>query len=124
MSTRDVAMVITHPGTAVSNMNGGDRSNEDRNISEIMPVSTMTITHPMPASNTLANLPAPAISPLPILSPSMLAAKHKEEEKRIQAVMLFCELKQIIDPRVMITESYFLESNKSNQAENTQRLID
>ena len=76
-------------------MSGGDQNNESRNTSEITPVHTLTIMHPMPTSNTLVSSPVPAISP------SVLAAKQKDEEKKIQLVMVFCclkDLKENMDP--------------------------
>ena len=96
MSARDVSMMISVPCSAVNERNGGDGSSSDRTSSEIMHVSTLMIIQPIPTSSTLTNPPAPAISALIIHSPTVLAAKHKEEEKRIQMVIenLIIVLKQ------------------------------
>ena len=87
MSARDVSMMISVPCSAVNERNGGDGSSSDRTSSEIMLVSTMMITQPIPMARTLTNPAIPAISTLTVHSPTVIAAKHKEEEKRIQMVI-------------------------------------
>lgn len=84
-------MVTAFSSIAVNNMNKGERSDIDINSSDIKPVSsslTTKILTPASNSSTLTNKSPPTTTLVTPHSPSVPAVRHKDEEKRIQMVML------------------------------------
>ena len=85
-------MVTAFSSIAVNNMNKSERSDIEINSSDIKPVSTsLTTKIPQLASTScsFANKSPPTTTLVTPHSPSVPAIRHKDEEKRIQMVMLY-----------------------------------
>ena len=85
-------MVTAFSSIAVSNMNKGERSDIETNSSDIKPVSaSLTTKIPQLASTScsFANKSPTKTTLATPHSPSVPAIRPKDEEKRIQMVMLY-----------------------------------
>ena len=85
-------MVTAFSSIAVNNMNKGERSDIEINSYDIKPVSsslTSKVLPPASTSSTLTNKSPPTTALVTPHSPSVPAVRHKDEEKRIQMVMLY-----------------------------------
>ena len=93
MNDRDVHVIVSAPPSSIEcrekECNNGESYKNDKTSSEIMTVSTLPITQPTNTTN-LAITPPTTTSTTSVSAPSptINAAKLKDEEKKIQMVIV------------------------------------